>query len=486
MSMSGGERARIDARPLIIIGGGGAGLAAAVEAAEKGIGNITVVEKRGTLGGISAMAGGIFACQSPVQARQGIVSDVDDLFKKAMNWAHWANIRPRVLRAFINKSGETIRWLEDKGLEFDLITFYPGQMPPVQHNPRGYGAALIRLLHNECLRNGVRILRDCAARKIIRGDDGAVAGVETFTAGQATVYSCQSVIIATGGFAGNPELMRRYFPELREGLVLSGLPLDGDGIFLAADAGAAIEDVATLIKEGPRYHLYEWPLLALERDPVTLWVNKRGERFIDESTGCHVFESVNSIMGQPDMACFTLLDSSVRRYFEQYGHKVRQPEDKVSPSAIRNELKKGFEAGLKKGAIKTADSWEEIAAWIGARDDTLKETVARYNEDCKRGYDATFAKAREYLLPLTEPPFYAIKDMVALLDTIGGIRIDEKMRVLDRNSEPIPGLYAAGSVTSGWESETYCSELSASAFGFAINSGRIAAENAAAYLKQFP
>lgn len=485
MNMSGGESAGKGAGPLIIIGGGGAGLAAAVEASEKGVGHITVAEKRRTIGGTSAMAGGIFACQSPVQARQGIVSDADDLFKKAMNWAHWANIRPRVLRAFINKSGETIRWLEDKGLEFDLLTFYPGQMPPVQHNPRGFGAALIRLLQDECHQNGVRILRNSMARKIIRGDDGAVAGLETVTDGQVTAFSCRSIIIATGGFAGNPELMRRYFPELREGLVLSGLPLNGDGISLAADTGAAIEDIATLIKEGPRYHLHEWPLMALERDPVTLWVNKRGERFTDESTGYHVFESVNSIMDQPDMACFTLLDSSIRRYFEQHGHKVRLPGDKDSPSAARNELEKGFEAGLKKGAIKTADSWEEIAAWIGARSDTLKETVARYNEDCKRGYDATFAKARGYLLPLIEPPFYAIKDMVALLDTIGGIRIDEKMRVLDRNGEAIPGLYAAGSVTSGWESEIYCSELSASAFGFAINSGRIAAENAAAHLKQF-
>ena len=117
--------------------------------------------------------------------------------------------------------------------------------------------------------------------------------------------------------------MRRYFPNLKDGLVLSGLPLNGDGIFLADAAGAAIEDSATIIKEGPRYHIHQWPLLALERNPVTLWVNRRGERFTDESTGYHIFESVNSVMSQPDMACFTLADSSVRRYFEQ---NIRPPE----------------------------------------------------------------------------------------------------------------------------------------------------------------
>jgi len=471
-----------DAGQLIIIGGGGAGLAAAVEASEKGISDITVIEKRSTLGGTSAIAGGIFACESPVQTRLGIVSNRDHLFKKAVDWAHWSNINPPVLRAFINKSGETIQWLEDKGLEFELITFYPGQNPPVQHNPRGFGVALIRLLQNECLKKGVRLLPNSTAKKIIRGDNGAVEGIEVDIEGKLTGFSCRSTVIATGGFAGNKELMRRYFPNLKDGMILSGVPLDGDGIYLAAQAGAAIENVATILKEGPRFHMHLWPLMALERNAVTLWVNKRGERFTDESTGYHIFESANAIMRQPGMACFTLLDSSVRRYFEEHGRKLRAPTDKDSSSLIREELEKGLREGAKKGGVKIADTWEEIASWIGAESHTLTETIIRYNEHCQQGYDATFTKDREYLLPLIEPPFYAVRDIVALLDTIGGIRIDERMRVMDKEDKAVPGLYAAGVVTSGWESEIYCSELSASAFGFAINSGRIAAENAAMYL----
>jgi len=471
-----------DSKKLIIIGGGGAGLAAAVEAAEKGIKDITVIEKRSTVGGTSAIAGGIFACESPVQARLGIISNRDQLFKKALDWAHWSHLNPPVLRAFINKSGETIKWLEDKGLEFDLITFYPGQNPPVQHNPRGFGAALIKVLENECLKNGVNILRNSAAKKLVRGDNGAIEGVQVVVDGKETRFSCSSIIIATGGFAGNKELMRRYFPDLKDGMVLSGLPLTGDGIDLAAEAGASIADTATLVKEGPRVHMHTWPLLALERNGVTLWVDKCGERFTDEATGYHIFESVNAVMRQPEMACFMLLDSSVRRYFEEHGRKLRRPADNDSFSGIRAELEKGIQDGVEKGTIKIAGNWEEIASWIGAESHTLIETVTRYNEYCKQGYDASFAKDREYLIPLTEPPFYTVKTIVALLDTIGGINIDAKMCVMDREDKAIPGLYAAGVVTSGWESEIYCSELSASAFGFAINSGRIAAENAATYL----
>ncbi|MBN1189054.1 MAG: FAD-dependent oxidoreductase [Dehalococcoidales bacterium] len=467
---------------LVIIGGGGAGLAAAVEASEKGLHDILVIEKNTAPGGNSAIAGGIFACESPVQERLGIPSDRDRLYKRAMDWAHWSNVRPDVLRAFINKSGETVRWLEDKGLEFDLITFYPGQMPPVQHNPRGFGAALVRLLRNECNKQGVRILCRTAAQKIVRGDDGAVAGIEYKADGKIDAISCRSIIIATGGFSGNKELMRRYFPHLKDGLVLSGVPLNGDGIFLAEEAGAAIEDSATMIKEGPRFHIHQWPLLALERNPVTVWVNRRGERFTDESTGYHIFESVNPIMNQPGMACFTLADSSVRRYFEENISSLTPHSPGGPASIIRDTLEKGFRDGVRKGIAKVADRWEDIASWIGAGSDTLKKTVARYNESCRQGYDADFIKERRFLLPLSTPPFYAVRDLAVHLDTIGGIRIDDKMRVTDRNNLAIPGLYAAGVVTSGWESEIYCSELSASAFGFAINSGRIAGENAAAYL----
>jgi fumarate reductase flavoprotein subunit len=469
---------------LVIIGGGGAGLAAAVEAAEKGIKDITVVEKKAVVGGTSAIAGGIFACQSPVQERLGIPSDSSQLFKKAMDWAHWENVRPEVLRAFINKSGQTIRWLEDKGLEFDLIAFYPHQMPPVQHNPRGLGAALIRLLQKECLNHGVRILCRTAAHKIIRGEDGAVAAIECLADGQITTLPCRSIIIASGGFSGNKELMRRYFPHLKDGLLLSGLPLKGDGIFLAEAAGAAIENTATIIKEGPRFHIHQWPLLALERNPVTLWVNRRGERFTDESLGYHIFESVNPIMRQPEMACFTLLDGSLRRYFEENIGRLTNRRMGDAPSVIHDTLEKGFSQGVSQGTIKMAASWAEIAAWIGAESEVLTATIRRYNEFARQGQDADFVKDRQFLLPLTEPPFYAVRDLVVQLDTIGGIRIDEKMRVMDPRDQAIAGLLAAGVVTSGWESEIYCSELSASAFGFSVNSGRIAAETAAAYLAQ--
>jgi fumarate reductase flavoprotein subunit len=451
---------------LVIIGGGGAGLTAALTAAEKGLKDIVVLEKRKSPGGNSAIAGGIFACGSPVQARQKITADKDFLFKKAMDWAHWSHINPAILRVFLEKSGDTVRWLEDKGLEFMLIYFYPGQQPPVQHNPKGAGAYLIKTLLKECRAKNVQILTSSECKKIIRGRDGKTKGVIVVQNGEEIKVKAGAVVLATGGFAGNRKLLKKYFPSYWEGLELSGLPLQGDGIRLAAEAGATIEDYATMVKEGPRFDLYKWPLMHFERDPYTMWVNKQGKRFLDETTGDHVFESVNAMIEQPGKVSYALFDTKIRKKFEEKMPDIEQ--------ALKSES--------KKGRVKIADDWNEMADWIGADPESLKESVTRYNSFCQRGHDEDFFKEKKYLLPLKTPPYYGIRGLAVMLDTIGSVKINEHMEVLDKNKNPIPGLFAAGVVTSGWESEIYCSTLSASAFGFAINSGRIAGENAARFI----
>jgi fumarate reductase flavoprotein subunit len=152
---------------LVIIGGGGAGLAAAVAAAEKGISNIIVLEKLGHTGGNSALAFGIFAAESPVQKRAKLVANRDDLFRKAMDHAHWRT-NPLIVRTFINKSGNTIQWLEEKGLEFDVCPLYPGQVSPTMHCPAGMGAHLIKVLKQNCEDLEVKILASTPAKKILK------------------------------------------------------------------------------------------------------------------------------------------------------------------------------------------------------------------------------------------------------------------------------------------------------------------------------
>jgi fumarate reductase flavoprotein subunit len=122
-----------------------------------------------------------------------------------------------------------------------------------------------------------------------------------------------------------------------------------------------------------------------------------------------------------------------------------------------------------------------MATWIGADRQVLEVTINEYNAACDQGHDRIFVKDRRYLVPLRTAPYYAIQCHGNLMNTIGGIKINEHMEVLGKQGHPIPGPYAAGVGTGGWESETYCAILSGSAFGFAVNSGRIAGENANTY-----
>jgi NADPH-dependent glutamate synthase beta subunit-like oxidoreductase len=130
---------------------------------------------------------------------------------------------------------------------------------------------------------------------------------------------------------------------------------------------------------------------------------------------------------------------------------------------------------------KISDSLDEIAKWMKADPEVLKATIAEYNASCDQGYDSQFAKEKRYLQALRTPPYYVFKCSVVYLVTMGGIRVNQYMEAVDDMDKPIPGLFAAGSDTGGYESDTYCVLLPGSTFGFAINSGRIAGENAAKY-----
>jgi fumarate reductase flavoprotein subunit len=129
-----------------------------------------------------------------------------------------------------------------------------------------------------------------------------------------------------------------------------------------------------------------------------------------------------------------------------------------------------------------ANSLDEIARWIGIEAAVLENTVSEYNSACDSNYDPVFCKDRRLLKPVRNPPFYAVKGHSSVCDAIGGIKINERMEVLDADDNPIPGLFAGGSAAGGWESDNYCYEMSGHALGFALNSGRIAGENMVEYI----
>jgi fumarate reductase flavoprotein subunit len=467
---------------IVIIGGGGAGLPAALTAYEKGS-YAVVLEKRGIVGGNALLAEGFFAAESPAQKRLLIDAKKDVLFKMALDYAHY-KIDPRILRVFINRSGETVRWIEEKGIEFDRIApFYPNQVPLVWHIVEGHGATIIKIFEKECKEKGIPILRKTRAKKILVDNKGRVRGVKAEGEDGEIEINAKSVIIATGGYASNKDLLNKYCPEHAKMLKDEGLPgMDGDGLIMAMRLGADTDGLGNLQMVGPAPFPKNWTLEGAAGEPYCIWVNKKGERFIDETITFNVFEAVNAILRQRGWIGYALLDNKIKEDIVQHG-LIRGCGELFVPRAKKM---KGFDKELgqqiDKGGAFVSESLEEISEWIGAPREALRNTVNEYNEFCNQRYDEIFVKDPQYLRPLRTPPFYAIKFSGAILGTMGGIKINYKMEVLDKEEVPIPGLYAVGADTGGWESDTYCAILSGSAFGFAMNSGRIAAENASDYV----
>jgi fumarate reductase flavoprotein subunit len=197
------------------------------------------------------------------------------------------------------------------------------------------------------------------------------------------------------------------------------------------------------------------------------------------------YEGSNAVVRQTSGLCYALFDSDlIKRITEtglgnvpsgfEFGERHRSP----LPEGLEKELA----VAAEKGAIKISDNWEDIADWLKIERQTVRETVSEYNAACARGYDPVFNKDRAYLIPLDKPPYYGVKMGSSYLNTLGGIKISEKMEVLDTCDNPIRGLYAAGVDTGGWTSDTYCAALPGTAFGWAINSGRIAGESVCHFL----
>jgi fumarate reductase flavoprotein subunit len=468
-------------KEIVVVGGGAAGLAAAVAAGEREAG-VLLLEKRTVLGGNAAMAEGFFAAESQAQRRMLIDAARDHLFRLHMDYSHW-KINPRIVRALVDKSGDTVRWLEEKGVKFDWIPpLYPNQVPLVWHYPKKGGAAVVKALVKSCETLGVVWVRQTAAMRILLSEKGDVIGVLATTKDKELKITARSVIIATGGYAGNKELLRRYCSSYTEALYCMGLPHMGDGLQMVTEIGAATEGLGLLHFSGP-FFPGSLHLTSVAKEPDVILVNREGERFTDENLTN--FERANTVDRQPGKICYALFDAKIKkRLIEEglhgFGHRI-------GPSGFPRQIKltdleKELQQEVGKGMVMISESWGEIAQWIGIPPQALEATITEYNFFCDQGYDESFSKERRYLQALRTAPYYAIKCHSSFLGTIGGIKINHHMEVLNHQDRPIPGLYAVGVDTGGWEGDTYNGMLTGHTFGFSLNSGRIAGENAVKYI----
>jgi fumarate reductase flavoprotein subunit len=257
--------------------------------------------------------------------------------------------------------------------------------------------------------------------------------------------------------------------------------MTGDGLMMAERAGAEIDGNKVLLLTGPHHYPWSHVLTLLVRRPDILLANARGERYSSETLFLDYHTEAGTALGrQPGMICFGLLDSSIKRRIIETREIVSGMEREAGGvgdwvDSIDGEL----EAGVARGTVHQADDWEGLEARVGVDAGTLRAAVVRYNDGCARREDIDFYKDPKFLRPLTTPPFYAVLGRQGFDTTLGGIRVDRRMRVINRAGEPIPGLYAVGDCASGWEHENYNLRHPGSAMTFALCAGYIAGRDAA-------
>ncbi|MCF0133608.1 MAG: FAD-dependent oxidoreductase [Blautia sp.] len=472
-----------------VVAAGPSGLAAAVQAAEDGM-DVIVLEKAAAVGGAANMGMGPLGIGTKYQKQQMYDITVERAFNMFMEYTHY-NVDARVVKRYFEQSAETIEWLEEKGVEFEGAFKYFPKAEPTWHivktdvgiGPRA-ASFMNKALYARAQELGVKVLLETPAKKIVM-EDGKVAGVlATDKDGNEVSVSCKAAIICTGGAGCNKQFIYEETGYKHgEDMFNFAIPgIMGDGLKMAWEAGAAhlpvrIEQAAII--EG----VDDLPgSVGNIMGQPNLLVNLFGKRVMNEDQMQNTTFLSNVASHQKGRVVYSIIDSTIAKYYMKNGVdnvSLVRPDPDVSDFVEAIQMAK--ESG--NSGLFIADSIEELAEMIGIDPEALEDTVDEYNDFCD-ATDEEFFKDKRYMRPLLKAPYYACAIRPGGYGTVGGIRINENCNCCDDDFEPIPGLYAAGADACNLYDDSYMFLLPGNSMGWAVNSGRIAGMEAAAYVDE--
>ncbi len=478
---------------IIVIGGGVAGMASSISASEAGA-KVTVLEKNAKTGGTGNFGMGPLGVESRLQRMKLVGPSRDEAFKQFMDYIHWRG-DARLVRAFIDKSGDTIDWLEKMGVKFaDVCAYFPGGnqtwhlVKPDTGEPGPMASAtMMRIMTEKAKQMGVNIMLKTSARRILMEKEKVSGVIAEAESGEKFEIKSKAVIIATGGFGDNPEMIKKYTGfEWGKDMFSFKIPgLVGDGIKMAWEVGAAsTEMMMEMIYMMPEALMMKIDinLSTAFRQPHLL-VNLLGERFMNEEIMANTTFTGNAISIQKDRCAFLIFDENIKNHMQKEGgiDLISRVHPLTKITNFDDSLNKALSSECKN--IFVADSIEELAEKTGIDREGLIKTVDEYNRFCEKGHDDLFNKNYKLLRPIKTPKFYAGKFYCSAYGTLGGIKINYKTEVLNKEWKAIPGLYAAGVDACSIYGDSYPFILPGNTMGFSLNTGRIAGENAATYVK---
>ncbi|MGX7350350.1 flavocytochrome c [Enterococcus canis] len=448
---------------VVVVGSGGAGFSAAIEAAEAGK-SVAIIEKMPTVGGNTLISGGeMNAPGNWVQKNLGIEGDsVESYYEDTMKGGD--NVGdPKMVRIMAEKALTSAEWLRDEiqveFLEDQLFQFgghsYKRALIPVRHT----GQEIISKMKKKAETLKIPIILNTQATELIQDKDGKVIGVKAIhnEKDQVTFNAQKAVILTTGGFGSNIEMRKKYNSEYDERYKSTDTEgTTGDGIVMGEKVGAALtnmENIQTYPVANPETGVIS--LLADTRFDGAILINQEGQRFVEELDRRDVISQ--AILNQTGGYAYQLWNDTI----DAISKTKEAHEDEY------NEL-------IEQKLLVKAETIEKAAAFFDIDVDNLKATIKKVNEYAKSGDDQDFHH-RGGLVSLEKGPYYIEKAVPSVHHTMGGLVINEKTEVLDKNNQAIPGLYAAGELTGVIQG---ANRLGGNAITDIITFGRIAGQSA--------
>ncbi|QUN05022.1 flavocytochrome c [Shewanella yunxiaonensis] len=443
----------VESTDVVIIGAGSAGYNAAIAAKQAGA-KVILVEKAPFSGGNSMLAaGGMNAVGTPQQKAHHVEDKVEWFVEDTMKGGRYAN-DPKLVEILAEQSAAGVKWLESLGVNMDDLKRSGGARVDRTHRPadgRSAGPTIIQALRKAADKYGVETRLNSRAEKLVVNDDHQIVGVVVH--GKHSGYymlSAKSVVLTTGGYGYNKEMIAYYRPTFKGMTSSNNITATGDGINMAKEIGASMTDI-DWIQAHPTIGVDSRILISeTVRGVGAIMVNAKGQRFISELATRD--RASDAILKQPGKFAWLVFDNQLYK---------------------KAKMVRGYD---HLGMLKTADTIDGLAKLTGMDSKLLASTIGDYNQYQKTGDDKAFHR-QDMPLNVTQPPYYAVKVAPGIHHTMGGVAIDTKAEVLDLQSWPIKGLYAAGEVTGGVHGYN---RLGGNAIADTVVFGKIAGENAAA------
>ena len=448
---------------VVVIGAGGAGFSAAITARNAGA-NVVLLEKMPAVGGNSLISGAeMNVAKNWVQPKLGINDDSPELHAQDTFKGGDGKGDMKVINVMTHEALDAAKWCRDYlGVRFedDNLFFFGGHSRKRALIPVGHtGTEFIAKFQAKADELGIPVITNMKAEELIKNKDGRVVGVKATMDGSEYTFNAKGgVVLATGGFGANPEMVKKYNPKIDERFKTTDAPgSTGEALYMAERAGAELVNmgyIQTYPICDPLSGAIE--LIADARFDGAIMLNQEGKRFVEELQRRDVLSE--AILNQTGQYCWVLWNDNI---------------GKISNTVKEHPTE--YEAFTKQGIMATCPDLKCIADFTKMPLKQLESTVKRVSSMAGKGNDKDFHH-RGGLMDMSEGQYYVIKAVPSTHHTMGGVRINEKAQALTAKGQVIPGLWAAGEVTGVTHGTN---RLGGNAYTDIIVFGRIAGEAAA-------